>query len=228
MIKVATNSNAKIAFSCCCFGTNFIKAEIQRGIHRMARYPKIKIKMGDTTNGEIIANAVGFFMAPSSDKIISAITSSKIAAAIINCPVGVLRSLAPFNTLSAIPIEVGPKHAPAAILTPMSSPKHKYEMQKPSEIGKMLPITATPSAGAPITLRSPTSTSTPASTTSMIRPISPITTRISEPASPGKLIKCGPKMIPNTISPTNAGICNFSANLPANHNDAINSINRYT
>ena len=57
---------------------------------------------------------VGSFIAVNSDKIMSANTSSKMAAAIINCPVGVLRIFAFLRTFSAMPIEVGAKQDPMA------------------------------------------------------------------------------------------------------------------
>lgn len=56
----------------------------------MAAHPKKRIKAGDTINGIRILKMVGSAIASSSDSSISAITSSNTAAAMINCPVGVL------------------------------------------------------------------------------------------------------------------------------------------
>merc|ERR1719242_2049814 len=107
---------------------------------------------GLTISGIAMAITVGSARAWISVKIMSAITSSKMAAAIINCPVGVLRILAFLSTFRAIPIEVGAKQALMAMDDMMSVPMNKYVMQKPNDIGKKEPINATPSPRGPISL----------------------------------------------------------------------------
>jgi hypothetical protein len=71
--------------------------------------------------------------------------------------------------LRAIPKDVGPKTAPAAIIDFVSSTFNRYAMIIPNPMGKILPKMAIKKPLVPINFSVPKSMSIPASTTRRIR-----------------------------------------------------------
>merc|ERR1719203_1841967 len=125
---------------------------VHRGIQRMAKYPMPTMSTGDTISGSKMAIGVGLARAWISVKMMSAITSSKMAAAMISCPVGVLRILAFLRTFRAMPIEVGAKQAAMAMDDIRSVPMNRYGMTNPIDIGKKEPSNAMANPRGPMSL----------------------------------------------------------------------------
>mmetsp|Transcript_17201 Transcript_17201/g.55036 ORF Transcript_17201/g.55036 Transcript_17201/m.55036 type:complete len:206 (-) Transcript_17201:224-841(-) len=169
----------------------------------MAATPTPRMKAREATMGMMKLAMEGSSRASSSERSTSAMTSSITAAAMMSCPVGVLRTPPSWSTLRDMPMEVGARVAPTARAFLYSMSKQAIARLKPISSGTSEPNTAT------ITPRPPTraswlrSTSIPASRTMRRSPTSPIS--ISEVGRGARSMPCGPTRMPDMISPTRGG-----------------------
>mmetsp|Transcript_37896 Transcript_37896/g.91412 ORF Transcript_37896/g.91412 Transcript_37896/m.91412 type:complete len:224 (-) Transcript_37896:820-1491(-) len=147
------------------------------------------------------------------DRRISARTSSTTQDATMSWPTGVSSIFPDFSAEAATPKLVGLKLAPtaSALLTlefPLAIPS-----PIPTKSGSAVPVRPIASARVPVSLNCATSNSTPASNSSMMRPISPTRTRASGKGT--KSARGGPRRKPTKISPTRAGIPSLAVKIPA-------------